>query len=497
MAEKNVNGEEIAVKNVRDVLMWEPGWWLPLESLWSAWNHFLDANTMSFTHLFARTGLLHELVARNGVARNGVAFAKDALLRGFTKKERECLYGLLGKRPDRLPFEKLKAYDSTTVQTKLEPAFEQWTLRICPVCMSLGYHSILHQLKVLDKCFIHNAEPLITTDIVYKVARDAAFAYGKMEKTLEAGTDSIDFPDIFTYISNIKKIRDMLPDLSHLDRYKEINTLIPWSDISEHPAVSEKMMDFILHGNYTKKLVEFSDGDREETGFLLFQTHVAPILFQGLSMDSSARNMDGLWDSYVQFVFNYSRKEKISLFSSFITRSLFEGLSDKEIVSILKHEHPDKERSVRINAKAKLLEAMSACSPYEYDVIMGKICWLKKTLNYITNDQKPTLPFIGNATYYDATKYWCPFEHDPCQIETYRKYPRSTYIKDRRFDSMSLVFVTMFLDQIGYMMDQLDKYISESNISSVDEIELQNIDMPVYLVCTMKGEEPVYKILRL
>ncbi len=62
---------------------------------------------------------------------------------------------------------------------------------------------------------------------------------------------------------------------------------------------------------------------------------------------------------------------------------------------------------------------------------------------------------------------------------------------------MSLVVVMMMLDQITYMMDQLDQYISKYNVSSVDEIDLQKLDLPIYLVCTMKGEETIYKILRL
>ena len=170
--------------------IWRPEWVLPYESLWNIVEKFryincLDSLRIPLLKLSHRTitdGTPYD--AYNYIFPGTLSYKDDELPQYFGMNDTH--FSVMEVLSDN----KLSLYMDEKI-------------KVCPGCICMGYHSFLHQLSFMDKCFVHDKVSLITTEIPYSLNYINQFNYGDICNFHH----SIDLLDILTKKERIFKGR--------------------------------------------------------------------------------------------------------------------------------------------------------------------------------------------------------------------------------------------------------------------------------------------------
>lgn len=116
---------------------WKREWNIPYESIWGRIEKFRSINVLDSKHMDRN-------VISIGEDRPGAIFSNELLVyrKNPYKKSKPC----------NIIFDIDKTFLNTFVN--LESVLDR-RIRFCSRCMRVGYHSLLHQLRFFDYCFIH------------------------------------------------------------------------------------------------------------------------------------------------------------------------------------------------------------------------------------------------------------------------------------------------------------------------------------------------------
>lgn len=133
---------------------WRPEWILPFESPWSVIEKFKYANNVNSREVLKLVGTQHVKNIRAAIGHchrdliTLAGFDEDSVLNvikfNLTTVNKELLQKIKAPLPERYTLKQL---------------FRQY-LAYCEKCMSTGFHSILHQFKLLHHCPFHQT-PLV------------------------------------------------------------------------------------------------------------------------------------------------------------------------------------------------------------------------------------------------------------------------------------------------------------------------------------------------
>lgn len=135
--------------NGKNGYTWSDNWIHPYESAWNIGEKLYAANVSK--------ELYNRII---NVSQNGIKMNYSSKLLSYLKG------------PVKSDFFEPFLQSSQVILNQLFDK-EYYTLsqtRYCPECAKLGYHSVIHQLSFMDKCFIHNQKLVFLCDCEYSSA---------------------------------------------------------------------------------------------------------------------------------------------------------------------------------------------------------------------------------------------------------------------------------------------------------------------------------------
>lgn len=173
---------------------WRSSWRWSYESIWSSLEKFKYANEL--------TGLdIYKMI--HASSRKKATFIYTSIYGSKQYIDDKCIFDLL----------KIHLFEESELELKyfLGPLFNEMnmekcmvtTWRYCPECIKLGYHSILHQLNLFDKCIYHGIELKINCPFCSK-AKPYLIDFKTKEKAFECncGYDYLENKDYTTVFEN-------------------------------------------------------------------------------------------------------------------------------------------------------------------------------------------------------------------------------------------------------------------------------------------------------
>lgn len=136
---------------------WSIDWIQEYESPWGILEKFMWANAIEGNNLL-------ELIGNDNVKQ-----LKNISNAGYNHRNLICFQSIDSNMSQKILGVDLKGYHDNLVKnlvqkipdTKYIGDFFRINLSYCPICLSGGYHSILHQLKIFDYCAFHPDQKLI------------------------------------------------------------------------------------------------------------------------------------------------------------------------------------------------------------------------------------------------------------------------------------------------------------------------------------------------
>lgn len=111
-------------------------------------------------------------------------------------------------------------------------------LKYCPICMSYGYHSVLHQFSFMDTCFIHSCALVEVDDI----------NYSSSHKDMKAGYH-------YSYLEKQPRLTDIMDSERYLSKKIKEKTALFWDIRFIHPHILFPRKDSYVKNKKSKDVL--------------------------------------------------------------------------------------------------------------------------------------------------------------------------------------------------------------------------------------------------
>lgn len=267
---------------------WRDYLYRPYESLWSLVEKFCMLNGM--TEAEFQKNICHKTAPTTKWLRefkSYYVFRCTALL----PKDIDNNFNITQKN-----YSILKCFSVNRLETYMNE-----DLYYCPECMKYGYHSIFHQLKFMNNCFIHKKQPLIIVkNMNYALFFSQRNSYKEMEivPTVRDITLNKNF-----LLSKIKKLHFNLPEcIKVIDpNYKKYK----FPKIPTMNESTKKLLHSIMFGENNQKPIHEVYMQENEIEFEKLLKHYRTYYLNNFNL---FRYQIGLFPSVYFAIYDYTQK---------------------------------------------------------------------------------------------------------------------------------------------------------------------------------------------